>query len=456
MRRAFSIACIVLTAALLVVPPVRADHNEDVHSENMSLVTNWNDGGKYRQGSDIAFWGNLAVLGNYGEPGGFRLMDISRPAKPRKVGQLVCPGAQADVSVWEDIVLLSVDTPAAEPACGAPAASAAQIQAGTFWEGLRVVSIANRSRPKQVAAVYTDCGSHTHTAVPDLGHRDRMTGRAAPRLVVYILSYPISGQGPRCNASTHGKISIVEVPLKAPHASRVISTMSVSPPIGCHDVTVFVEKEIAAAACLTETQIWDVSEPERPNILTRIRNPQINIHHGTTFSWDAETLVIGDELGGAIAATGCLTGGNAPTGALWFYDISDYLRPVLRGSFTLPQNEVSIFCTSHQMNTIPLRGERDVLSMGWYNGGTAVVDFTDPSAPEQIGYYIPAAPQASAWASYWYRGLIYVNNFDEQLNASTVSRGFDVLRITDKRLRDHVSLSRLNPQLMEPPPRGVG
>lgn len=453
MRRGSAVVCLSLTLlALVVVSPAEASHNADEHSKNMSLVANWNDGGKYRQGSDLAFWGDTAVLGNFGEPGGFRLLDISRPAKPRLIGRLKCPGPQADVSVWKEIVVLSVDTPAQGSRCGLPAASAAQIAAGQFWEGLRIVSIANKSRPRQIAAVYTDCGSHTHTIVPDLKHRDRLTGRLRPRLVVYVLSYPIAGQGPRCNATTHRKISIVEVPLGAPDSSRVIGTMDVAPAIGCHDVTVLLERRIAAAACLTESQIWDISEPASPRILSRIYNPGINIHHGTTFSWDGKALVIGDELGGAIAATGCMTAGHAPLGALWFYDLSDPLRPQMQGFFQIPQTEPSIFCTAHQMNTIPLRSDRDILSLGWYNGGTAVVDFTDPAAAKELGHYIPAEPRAAAWASYWYRGFIYVNNFDEQLNASTRSRGFDVIRMSDRRLSDHIRLPRLNAQVMEPLP----
>lgn len=444
---------LMLLLGITWVAPVRADHDADVHSENMTLVANWNHDGKYRQGSDIAFWGNLAVLGNFGEPGGFRLLDVSRPAKPRLVGQFVCPGPQADVSVWKDLVIVSVDTPTQADRCGAAAASAADIGQGQFWEGIRIVSIANKGRPRQLTAVYTDCGSHTHTMVPDLHRRDPLTGKPAPRLIVYVLSYPVAGQGPRCNATTHRKISIVEVPLKAPQTSRVIGTMDLGSTIGCHDVTVFLQRGIAAAACLTESQIWDVSQPANPRILSRIQNPRINIHHGTTFSFDGKTLVIGDELGGAIVATGCMTAGNAPLGALWFYDVSDYMRPQMRGYFQIPQTQPSIFCTSHQMNTIPLRSGRDVLSLGWYNGGTAVVDFTDPAAPEQLGHYIASEPQSAAWSSYWYRGYIFVNNYDEQLNAATVSRGFDVLRINHPRLKDHIALPRLNAQIMEPLPR---
>jgi hypothetical protein len=117
--------------------PQPASHDHDVHSDNMFLVANNDDAGTYRQGSDLAFWGNLAVLGNYDNPGGFRLMDIGDPSSPTEVGQFVCRGPQSDVSIWRDLVFVSVDTPMAGPECGAPSAGTAQVTAGGGFEGIR-------------------------------------------------------------------------------------------------------------------------------------------------------------------------------------------------------------------------------------------------------------------------------------------------------------------------------
>jgi hypothetical protein len=205
--------------------PQPVAHDHDVHSDNMFLVANYDDEGTYRQGSDLAFWGNLAVLGNYDNPGGFRLLNIDNPASPVEVGQFVCRGPQSDVSVWRDLVFVSVDTPMAGPQCGAASAGTAQVTAGNGFEGIRVVSIADRANPQQIAFVDTDCGSHTHTLVPDEANR---------RLLIYVLSYPLGGQGVECNAESHRKISVVEVPLRDPAAARVVSTPDVSPAIGCH------------------------------------------------------------------------------------------------------------------------------------------------------------------------------------------------------------------------------
>lgn len=435
-----------LSLTLTLAAPTAAD-GAGQFSENMRHLANWNAGGEYRQGSDLAFWGDLLVTGNYDNPGGVRLLDISDPRDPSLVGQLVCPGPQNDVSVFRDLVFLSVDTPRSSPECGAGAAPAAQVAAGAGWEGIRVVSIADPEAPVQIAAIDTDCGSHTHTLVPDLANR---------RVLLYVLSYPLGGQGVECNAASHRQISVVEVPLRDPASASVISTPDVSPAVGCHDVTVLMEHHLAGAACLTESQLWDISDPAHPVVASHIVNPAINIHHSTTFDWEAQTLVIGDELGGAAASPGCLTGGHAPIGALWFYDVSDPGAPRPVSTFQIPQTELSLFCTAHNFNTLPLRSGRDVLTTSWYNGGTTVLDFTDPAHPVQVGYAIPDDDlgRAASWSSYWYGHHIYANNFDEDVNSFAAhSRGIDVFVLDDRAIqRDVVVQRHLNPQTMIRPP----
>ena len=72
--------------------------------------------------SDIAFWGDLAYVGDYG---GFRIFDISQPT-PKLVSDVRCYGPQGDPSVFDrdrdgdaDTLVLSVDSVLAGPQCGA-------------------------------------------------------------------------------------------------------------------------------------------------------------------------------------------------------------------------------------------------------------------------------------------------------------------------------------------------
>lgn len=437
-----------LVALAAGLPVAFANHNEDLH-EGMTLVGRFDDGGSYRDGSDIAFWENRAVLGNL-NPGGFRLLDISDPANPVEVGQLDCGGSQNDVSIFRNLVILSIDGPRASEDCGAPAASTAQILTGTAWEGIRIVSIEDPANPVQVAAVDTPCGSHTHTIIPDTEHRDA-SGRLAPRLIVYVLSFPLAQQGVDCSSGAHRRIVIVEVPLRDPASARIVNEFDTSPADGCHDVNVLLDRRedrtrmLAGAACITQSQVWDISDPVNPRILSVIVNPLINIHHSAAFNWEGDTLVLGDELGGAAVAPGCVED-EVPLGALWFYDISNPTFPVPQGFFVIPQREgeLALPCTAHNYNIVPLKDGRDVLVTAWYTGGTAIVDFTDRANPQQIAFYVPLTEAApNSWSSYWYNGFVYANNLG--------TRGVDVFRVDVPEVADAVRLPRLNPQTQERP-----
>ena len=104
--------------------------------------------------SDIAFWGDLAYVGDYG---GFRIFDISTP-KPTLVSDVRCYGPQGDPSVFDtdgdrraDTLVLSVDSVLTSSQCGAgPAAkipATGQYPDGA-WEGLRVFDISNPRAPE--------------------------------------------------------------------------------------------------------------------------------------------------------------------------------------------------------------------------------------------------------------------------------------------------------------------
>ena len=79
-------------------------------------------------------------------------------------------------------------------------------------------------------------------------------------------------------------------------------------------------------------------------------------------------------------------------GGLWFYDVSDAEAPDEKGRFKLPQRYQYDLCTAHLFNVVPLRSERDILVASWYEAGTTVVDFTDPSKPKQLAFYNAAGP----------------------------------------------------------------
>ena len=77
------ILTLVMALALVLGPTAQAT-TADSGSANMSLVGRYNEGGKYREGTDLAFWRSTAVLGKYH---GIRLLDISDPTSPKAAGQ---------------------------------------------------------------------------------------------------------------------------------------------------------------------------------------------------------------------------------------------------------------------------------------------------------------------------------------------------------------------------------
>src|SRR5437660_1738695 len=65
--------------------------------------------------SDLAFHGNHLFQGNFY---GVSIYDISNPAKARLVTSLVCPGGQGDVSVYKNLLFMSVEMPNGRLDCG--------------------------------------------------------------------------------------------------------------------------------------------------------------------------------------------------------------------------------------------------------------------------------------------------------------------------------------------------
>ncbi|MEP7342444.1 MAG: hypothetical protein ABI977_32250, partial [Acidobacteriota bacterium] len=58
--------------------------------------------------SDLAFKGKYLFMGNFY---GVNIFDISDPAKAQLVTSMVCPGGQGDVSVYKNLMFMSVEMP---------------------------------------------------------------------------------------------------------------------------------------------------------------------------------------------------------------------------------------------------------------------------------------------------------------------------------------------------------
>ena len=427
-------------------------------SRNMHLLANLPRSGPFDApsgiNSDIAFWGSYAIQGNYN---GFQITDISKPEAPRQVSQVFCPGSQNDVSVWKNLIFTSTDSRRNDDSCNSFALGSSTTPSSTdptaeYWEGIKIFDWSDPANPRLVKTVETDCGSHTHTLIPD-----------GNRVLLYVSSYDINANAKDCrntgSRNDHDKISIVEVPLGEPESASVIAEPLLFPDggydgsngytretRGCHDITAYPAIGLAAGACMGNGIIMDIRNPAAPVVLSRTFDPEFSFWHSATFSNDGSKVIFTDELGGGVQPMCNPTVGDNH-GADAIYDIRNRLAPLLLSYFKIDRTQHNTEnCVSHNGIVLPTTAG-DVFVQAWYQGGTSVIDFNDPTAPREIGF-LERGPvsdtqlvTAGAWSSYWYNGFIYVND---------ITMGLDVIALSDRARVGTRKQPYLNAQTQEP------
>jgi LVIVD repeat len=396
--------------------------------------------------SDIAFQGDHAFVGNFN---GFQIYDISNPSNPALFTEVVCPGGQGDVSVYRNLLFMSVEEDRAMVNCLDKPPS------GGRFQGVRIFDISNLALPRQVAAVQTCRGSHTHTLVTS--KRDRrnayvyVQGTAAPRPAATMEGCndnPPSGENP-----ARWRIEVIKVPLSRPQDAAIVNEprlfrdpatgavdglQNVAPPHpsgqtggptpvtdACHDITVYPEIELAAGACEGNGLLIDIRDPANPRRIDAVADPLWAYWHGATFSNDGKTVVFTDEWGGGTRAR-CRANDDLKWGGNAIYDIVKR-KLVFRSYYKIPPVQTDQEnCVSHLPSLVPVPG-RDIMVQAWYQGGTSLIDFSDSSNPVEIGYWDRGPISGTAlvlggfWSTYWYNGATF---------GSEIARGFDTFGLT--------------------------
>jgi hypothetical protein len=416
--------------------------------------------------SDIAFQGNHLFLGNFY---GVNIFDISNPANTTLLTSLVCPGGQGDVSVYKNLLFMSVEMPngrldcsaqgfPAEPPPPPPAPGEERkrrlpaAQKDRF-RGVRIFDISDIKNPKQVAAVQTCRGSHTHTLVQDPNDKDNVyiyvSGTSFVRQSEELPG--CSGEQPDKDPNTAlFRIDVIKVPVAAPQDAKVVSSprVFIDPRTGalnglnnggshgkneekpadtnqCHDITVYSAIGLAAGACSGNGIILDVKDPVHPKRLDAVNDPNYSYWHSASFSNDGTKVVFTDEWGGGLGAR-CRPNDPMKWGADALFNLKDdkltfasyYKLPAAQGD---TEN-----CVAHNGSLVPVPG-RDIEVQAWYQGGISIVDFTDIAHPFEIAYFDrgPIDPKmlvlGGDWSAYWYNGSIY---------GSEIARGLDVFELT--------------------------
>jgi hypothetical protein len=423
------------------VPPGETESSKITHLSNQPK-----NGALLGTGSDIAFQGKYAFAGNYD---GFTVYDLSDPENPEQVVQVSCPGGQNDISVYKNILVLSTDSSRSDDSCASTSLPATNEAA---WEGIKVWDISNPLEPEYIQSVETDCGSHTHSLVPSKNKRD---------LYVYVSSYFPSETYPDCQPP-HDTISIVKVPLRSLESARIVSTPNLFPDggyegddrgsytetTGCHDITTYAKYDLAAGACMGDGLLMDISNRERPRVISRVRDTEnFAFWHSATFNNDATKVVFTDELGGGGLAT-CNEEFGPTLGANGIYDIKrkwfGKKELVFKSYYKIPRtNSDNENCVAHNGSLIPVAG-KDLMVQSWYQGGVSVFDFTDSRNPRELAWFDrgEGISGGGTWSTYYYNGYAYSND---------LGIGFDTFEIDDSidRKAEKVRLGSLNPQMQE-------
>jgi len=427
--------------------------------------------------SDMAFSGNHLFVGNYN---GINMYDVDNPKEIKLRTSLVCPGGQGDVSVYGHLLFMSAEAvngridcgtqgiplpvgyvpppppPPPEPAKpGEPAPRVPRPPpppSPDRFRGVRIFDISDMSNPKQVAAVQSCRGSHTHTLVIDPKDKDNVyiyiSGTGNVRQGEELAG--CSGGAPDVNPNTAlFRIDIIKVPLAHPELAKIVSspriftdaqtgainglwkggthgegTQKTMETNMCHDITVYSAIGLAAGACSGNGILLNISDPVNPVRIDAVNDPNYAFWHSANFNNAGTKVLFTDEWGGG-GQPRCRATDPMNWGA-------DAIFTLANGKMTLasyykmpaPQTEWEN-CVAHNGSLVPIPG-RDILVQAWYQGGISMVDFTDAAHPVEIAYFdrgpIDGAKRVlgGQWSAYWFNGYIY---------GSEITRGVDVLKL---------------------------
>src|SRR5438105_5405824 len=273
--------------------------------------------------ADLAFMGNYVYQGGFH---GFQVWDVSNPSAPRLRTSTICPGGQGDLSVYKNLMFMSVEETRGRRDCRGQCVTDT-VSTERFC-GVRIFDMTDIDHPKQVADVQTCRGSHTHTLVTD------------PNDPANVYIY-VSGTGPvRSGSELAGcargasltdttsslfRIDIIKVPVDAPQNAKIVNsprifadssgaiaglwkggthgpgTQTTAQTNMCHDITVYTAMGLAAGACSGNGILLDIKDPANPKRIAAVIDPNFAYWHSATFNNDATKVLFTDEWGGGMA-----------------------------------------------------------------------------------------------------------------------------------------------------------
>ena len=321
------------------------------------------------------------------------------------------------------------------------------------FRGVRIFDISDMANPKQVAAVQSCRGSHTHTLVIDPKDKDNVyiyiSGTGPVRQAEELAG--CSGGDPTANPETAlFRIDIIKVPLAHPEQAKIVSspriftdaqtgavnglwkggnhgegTQTTSTTNKCHDITVYSAIGLAAGACSGNGILLDISDPVHPMRIDAVSDPNYAFWHSATFSNDGTKVLFTDEWGGG-GQPRCRATDPMHWGA-------DAIFTLNNGKLTLasyykmpaPQTENRKLRGAQRIAGADSRARR--LSAGLVSGRRLHGGLHRRLASLSRSAYFDRGPldgtkrgMGGIWSIYWYNGYIY---------GSEIARGVDVFKL---------------------------
>ena len=409
--------------------------------------------------TDLGFTGNYAFVGNYR---GFNVYDIADPGDPDLKMSIICPGGQGDVSVHGNLLFMSVQETRGRLDCGIQGVP--EKVSPERFRGVRIFDFSDMDNPRQVAAVQTCRGSHTHSLVSDPNDASTIyvyvSGTSSVRPEDELAGCSANRDPNEDPNTSYFQIEVIEVPLDAPEQARVVNeprvfsdedgniaglwsggdhgdgTQRTRQTIQCHDITAYPEIGLAAGACAGNGILLDISDPANPHRIDAVSDPNFAYWHSATFNNDGTSLIFTDEWGGGRAPR-CQGTDPATWGANALFTLKDG-KMELAGYYKLPVPQTaSENCVAHNGSIIPVPG-RDIKVQAWYQGGMSIFDFSDPANAYEIAYFdrgpISQTDRITGgyWSTYWYNGHIY---------GAEIVRGLDIF---DLKPSEHLTQNEID------------
>jgi len=276
-----------------------------------------------------------------------RVIDITRPAKPKLVAQIRCGHFQGHLQVSADrkTLILGVDGERAGGECLPMPA-----------EGFVTIDISDPTDPQPVGFASIPGGSHSTAAHPT-------------KPIVY--NAPEGSPVP-----DRGTAPVVEVwSIADPAKPKLLEQVALPGVHSPHDISFSRDGSMAGLANISTFHVLDTRDPLHPIVEITGQCPGCQHTHEARFTPDGKTLVVNDESMSGTAYP-------CPGGALYFYAISGPPgeRAVdLTGTYAPDDVLVNAagspgFCTGHVFD---ISADGSKLAASWHSGGIRYLDISE-------------------------------------------------------------------------------